>query len=116
MKQMKFISIVLLVVMILSVPSIAQADICTMAESKNWGVSAPGKLTRGLFNTGLGWTNLFVQPFRGESVMGGIGMGLSNFFVRTLQGIGELLLFWIPPAPEESMKDCVFYDWGLMER
>ncbi|MBI4388377.1 MAG: hypothetical protein HY582_04985 [Candidatus Omnitrophica bacterium] len=116
MKQVKFISLALLVIVILSVPSMAQANVCTWAESKNWGVSAPGKLTRGLFNTGLGWTNLFVQPFREETVMGGIGKGMSEFFVRTLQGVGELLLFWIPPAPEESMKECVFYDWGMLER
>ncbi|PIQ86647.1 MAG: hypothetical protein COV74_03895 [Candidatus Omnitrophica bacterium CG11_big_fil_rev_8_21_14_0_20_45_26] len=94
----------------------ARADICTWAEADTWGVSAPGKLVRGVLNTALGWTNLFVQPFKGDGVMNGIGAGLSNFAVRTTQGIGEILLFWLPPVPEEPMQDCVFYDWGTMER
>lgn len=113
---MKKIFTVMLLFMILAGTTTAYANVCTWAESDRWAVSAPGKLTRGVLNTGLGWTNLFVQPFKGETVMGGIGMGLSNFFVRTFQGIGEILLFWLPPVPEEPLKECVFYDWGTMQR
>lgn len=92
------------------------SNVCTWAESKNWGVSAPGKLTRGVINLGLGWTNLFVQPFREETVMGGIGKGLSDFFLRAVQGAAEIVLFWLPPVPEEPLRECVFFDWGAMER
>lgn len=94
----------------------AYANVCNWAESKNWAVSAPGKLTRGIINVGLGWTNIFIQPFREDNVMSGIGLGLSNFAVRTVQGIGEILLFWLPPAPEETLHECAFYDWGMIER
>ena len=92
------------------------SNVCTWAQSKNWAVSAPGKLVRGLVNTGLGWSELFVQPFKEDSVMSGIGKGLSDFFVRTFQGICEIMLFWLPPVPNEPLHECVFYDWGLLER
>ncbi len=102
--------------MVLTNTGIVHADVCTWAESKTWSVSAPGKLTRGVFNTALGWTNLFVQPFKGDGFMNGFGKGLSDMFVRTFQGVGEILLFWLPPVPEEPLTECVFYDWGMMER
>ena len=116
---MKKIIFLILFLTFFTVSIVAYADgsnVCTWAESKNWGAAAPGKLTRGILNTGLGWTNLFVQPFKEDTIMGGIGKGLSDFAMRTVQGIGEILLFWLPPAPHETMRDCVFYDWGVLER
>ena len=104
------------VVILLLLSTSAYANVCTWAESKSWSVSAPCKLTRGILNLGLGWTNLLVQPFKGDGVMNGIGLGLSNFTTRTIQGLGEILLFWLPPAPEEPLTECVFYDWGLMQK
>ena len=109
--------VMMMVIVFICANSFAYANVCTWAESKNWSVSAPGKLTRGIINTGLGWTDLFVEPFKAhEGVMGGIGKGLSDMFVRTFQGIGEILLFWLPPAPEEPLTECVFYDWGTMSK
>ena len=99
-----------------SVAAFADGNVCTWAESKRYSVSAPGKLTRGVINLGLGWTNIFVQPFREDDVMSGIGKGLSDFAVRTFQGAGEILLFWLPPVPNEPLKECVFYDWGAMQK
>ena len=115
MKQF-FAIFVTLLILISSPAAFADGNVCTWAESKSYAVSAPGKLTRGVLNLGLGWTNIFVQPFREDDVMTGIGKGLSDFFVRTFQGAGEILLFWLPPVPNEPMKECVFYDWGAMER
>ena len=92
------------------------SNVCTWAEAKTWGTSAPGKLTRGILNTGLGWTNIFVQPFKESPVISGIGKGLGFFAVRTVQGLGELFLFWLPPVPNEPLRECVFYDWGLIDR
>ena len=106
----------LVTVCLLGSAPVGEAHVCNWAESKEWRVSAPGKLTRGIINTGLGWTNLFVQPFKGDSVMNGVGAGLSECMVRTMQGLGEILLFWLPPVPEEPLTECVFYDWGIMEK
>ena len=111
---MKKVASLLLVFGLVTTP--LYANVCTWAESKSWSVSAPGKITRGLINAALGWTNLFVQPFKEDTVMSGIGKGLAFFGVRTVQGIGEILLFWLPPAPDEPLKDCVFYDWGTMQQ
>ena len=114
---MKITVFIVLTVVILSAATFAYAgdsNVCTWAESKSWAVSAPGKLTRGVINVAFGWTNLFIQPFKDDSVIGGVGLGLSNFFVRTFQGAGEILLFWLPPASDEPLHECAFYDMGLM--
>lgn len=92
----------------------SESNACTWAESKSWGVSAPGKLVRGVMNLGLGWTNIFVQPFKEDTVMNGFGKGLAFFAVRTVQGLGEILLFWLPPVPDEPLHECVLYDWGTL--
>lgn len=113
----KFLVFTLMTIICLSsATAFADGNVCTWAESKRYAVSAPGKLTRGVINLGLGWTNIFVQPFREDDVMTGIGKGLSDFFVRSFQGAGEILLFWLPPVPNEPLRECVFYDWGAMEK
>lgn len=114
---MKKIALVLVIFLIgMSASAYAESNCCNWAESKNWAVSAPGKLTRGVINLGLGWTNMFVEPFQTDSVMEGIGKGISDFLIRTFQGAGEIILFWLPPPPEETLHECVFYDWGLIDR
>ena len=114
---MKKVAVLVLIVgfLIANKPLYADdSNVCTWAQSKSWSVSAPGKLTRGILNLGLGWTNLFVQPFKEDTVMNGIGKGLGFFAVRTVQGLGEILLFWLPPAPDEPLHECVLYDWGML--
>ena len=94
--------------------------VCEGAESQNFGKSAPGKLGRGLVNIGLGWTNLFAQPIQagssGGNVFTGIGKGFGYTFVRTVQGVAEIGLFWLPPAYGESLKHCALGDLGVTGR
>lgn len=95
--------------------------ICEGAESQSFGKSAPGKLGRGVVNILFGWTNLLAQPIHagssGGSVLSGIGTGFSYTVVRTVQGVVELALFWLPPGPGgESLKYCAFGDMGITGR
>ena len=94
--------------------------VCEMAEAYNWGRSAPGKIGRGLVNIGLGWTNLFAQPIQagsgGGSVLSGIGTGFGYTFIRTVQGVAEVGLFWLPPGPTEAVKHCALGDLGVTGR
>lgn len=55
--------------------------VCNIAESRSWAVSAPGKLTRGVTNIGLSWTEIFVQPFKGGDALSGVGKGFGYFFL-----------------------------------
>ena len=101
-------------------PSSLQCGLCEAAESQNWAKSAPGKIGRGLVNAGLGWTNLFSQPIQaassGDNVLGGLGRGIADLFVRTLQGVVELGLFWLPPAAEEAVHQCALGDLKMTQR
>jgi len=90
--------------------------VCEFAESQDWHVSAPGKITRGVTNLAFGWTNIFVQPFKEDDVLNGIGKGLANFFIRALQGVGEIGLFWLPPSPTEPLRQCSLGDIGVTGR
>ncbi len=92
--------------------------VCQLAESESYAKSAPGKLGRGVVNILFGWTNLFAQPVRktGGSVMSGIGNGFSYTFIRTVQGVVELGMFWVPPAHGEPLNHCAFGDLGITGR
>jgi hypothetical protein len=93
-----------------------KCGVCDLAQSREWGASAPGKLLRGVANVGLSWTNLFAQPIREESIMGGMAKGVGVMMTRLFQGAGEILLSWIPPATEEPLHECVFGDMGITGR
>ena len=102
-------------------PSSVHCGVCEAAESRNFGKSAPGKIGRGLVNTGLGWTNLLAQPIQagssGGNVFTGIGKGLWMTVVRTVQGVVEIGLFWLPPGPgEDALKHCALGDMGITGR
>lgn len=90
--------------------------VCNIAESRNWAVSAPGKLTRGITNIGLSWAEIFVQPFKEPDVVSGIGKGFGYFFLRLFQGAGEVILFWLPPSPTEPVSQCTLGDFGWTGR
>ena len=94
--------------------------VCEGAESQNFSKSAPGKIVRGITNIGLGWTNLFAQPIQagssGGNVWNGIGKGLGYTLVRTVEGVVELGLFWLPPGQGEPLKHCALGDLGATGR
>ena len=95
--------------------------VCQAAESQNFGKSAPGKIGRGLVNAGLGWTNLLAQPVQagksGGNVFTGIGKGLWMTVARTVEGVVEIGLFWLPPGPGgEPLKHCALGDMGITGR
>ncbi len=109
----------LIVVLVISGPAALWAEecgVCNIAESQSWGVSASGKIVRGVVNLGLGWTNILVQPFKESDHMMGIGKGFANFFVRAFQGAGEILTFWLPPTPSEPESQCALGDMGVTGR
>ena len=102
-------------------PSSLHCGVCEAAEAQNFGKSAPGKIGRGLVNAGLGWTNLFAQPVHagksGGNVLTGIGKGFGYTIIRTVQGVAELGLFWLPSGPGgEVLKHCVLGDLGITQR
>ena len=102
-------------------PSSLHCGVCEAAESQNFGKSAPGKIGRGLVNIGLGWTNLFAQPVHagksGGNVLSGIGKGLGYTVIRTVQGVVELGLFWLPAGPGgEVLNHCALGDMGITQR
>ncbi|MBI1977887.1 MAG: hypothetical protein HYS55_03960 [Candidatus Omnitrophica bacterium] len=128
MKKAKAVCLIAVLMLVLTRFSYAEeitsdspsCGVCQGAESQNFGKSAPGKIGRGLVNTGLGWTNLLAQPIQagssGGNVFTGIGKGLWMTVVRTLQGVTEFGLFWLPPGPEESLKYCALGDLGITGR
>ena len=102
-------------------PNSIHCGICEGAEAQNYGRSIPGKLGRGIVNIGLGWTNLFAQPIHaghsGGNVLTGIGTGFWYTIVRTVQGVVEVGLFWIPSGPGgEALKHCALGDLGVTGR
>ncbi|OGW87185.1 MAG: hypothetical protein A3C35_00540 [Omnitrophica bacterium RIFCSPHIGHO2_02_FULL_46_11] len=101
-------------------PADLRCGLCEAAESHNFSTSAPGKIGRGLVNILLGWTNLFTQPVHagssGGNLWSGIGKGFNYFFLRTVQGVTELGVFWLPPAKVEGLKHCTLGDWGVTQR
>lgn len=101
-------------------PTLASCGVCEGAESESWARSAPGKIVRGLTNAGLGWTNLFAQPVHlansGESVLTGVGKGFGYLFIRTIQGVVEIGIFWLPPTHDEPLKNCALGDLGITGR
>ncbi|GEM_PF-6621557 len=94
--------------------------VCELAESPNFAKSAPGKIERGVVNILFGWTNLFAQPIQsgksGGGIWSGIGNGFSYTVIRTVQGVVELGLFWLPPSHGEPLTHCALGDLGITGR
>lgn len=94
--------------------------LCEAAESQSFAKSAVGKIERGMVNILLGWTNLFAQPIQsgktGGNVWSGIGNGFGHMLIRTVQGVVELGLFWLPPAHGEPLTHCALGDLGITGR
>lgn len=94
--------------------------LCEAAESQSFAKSAVGKIERGAVNILLGWTNLFAQPIQsgrsGGNVLAGIGNGFGYTLLRTIQGVVELGLFWLPPAHGEPLTHCALGDLGITGR
>ena len=89
--------------------------ICASASSETASYSAKAgtTLVRGSANTLLGWTELIRQPVEetkaGGNVLVGIGKGVGQGVMRTVEGIGELLTFWTPKVHDHYVhfaKDC----------
>jgi len=99
---------------------LASCGVCEGAESVKYGRSWWGKLERGLINTGLGWTNLVAQPKQavsdGENLLLGIGKGFGYTGLRTIQGVVEIVISWLPPVHDEPLKNCALGDMGITGR
>ena len=97
--------------------NLAHCGICERAESVKYTTSWWGKIDRGLVNTCFGWTNLFAQPKKsfsdGDNLLKGIGKGFGYTGLRTIQGVVEILVFWLPPVHDEPLKNCAFGDLGI---
>ena len=94
--------------------------VCEHAETVKYSKSWWGKLERGLVNTCFGWTNLISQPVRyssdGDNLFKGMGVGLGRAGLRTIQGVTEILISWLPPVHDEPLKNCAFGDMGVTGR
>ena len=88
--------------------------ICSKAgDEASYAAKAGTTLVRGATNTLLGWTELLRQPAEetkaGGNVLVGIGKGVGQGVVRTVQGLGEVLTFWTPKVDHHYIhfsKDC----------
>ena len=89
--------------------------ICGNASSDpaSYSAKAGTTLVRGSANTLLGWTELIRQPVEetkaGGNILVGIGKGVGQGVMRTVEGIGELLTFWTPKVHDHYVhfaKDC----------
>ena len=89
--------------------------ICAKAgtDSASYSAKAGTTLVRGASNTLLGWTELIRQPVEetkaGGNVLVGIGKGIGQGVMRTVQGVGEILTFWTPKVQNHYVKfskDC----------
>ena len=100
--------------------SLPHCGVCERAESVKWTRSWWGKIERGLVNAGLGWGNLFAQPTHavseGDNILKGIGKGFEYTGLRTIQGVVEILVFWLPPVHDEPLKNCALGDFGITGR
>ena len=99
---------------------LASCGVCEHAESVKYTTSWWGKITRGFVNTGLGWTNLIAQPKKtvseGGNLLIGIGKGFGYTGLRTIQGVAEILISWLPPVHDEPLKNCALGDLGMTGR
>jgi hypothetical protein len=100
--------------------ALPRCGVCEGAESVQWGRSWWGKITRGLTNTGFGWTNLIAQPKNavsdGDNLLLGIGKGFGYTGLRTIQGVVEIVISWLPPVHDEPLKNCALGDLGITGR
>ena len=99
---------------------LAHCGICEHAESVKYTTSWWGKISRGFVNTGLGWTNLIAQPknavSEGDNLLLGIGKGFGYAGLRTIQGVVEIMISWLPPVHDEPLKNCALGDLGVTGR
>ena len=96
-----------------SMPTIC--PICHHANNQeaDYGEKAGYTLLRGATNTVFGWTEILTEPAaeaqRNGNLVVGIGKGVQNAVVRTAEGLGEVLTFWMPKGPKGYPKistDC----------
>ncbi len=82
-------------------------------DAASYSEKAGNTLTRGAANTLLGWTDVIRQPAKevkeGGNIVTGLGKGLGQGVMRTLEGLGEVVTFWTPKIGHHYVhfsKDC----------
>ena len=118
MKARKLISLLVFAVVLFSftVPgySMDEKEMIAKVTSDNYGERAFFRLTHGIVNAGLGWTQLLWEPIKsvrqdGQNLAEGIfdGLGYSVYF--TALGVWDIATFWVPgeQGKEIAVKDCV---------
>ena len=106
----KTLKIALVVLMVIALPSMAFAS--PWVDKPTYGEKVTGKLTYGLKNTLLGWTELFKQPMDHTKdpmdFFKGIGKGIYNTVIYTVGGVLHTVTFPITsfdiPIPDDGVK------------
>ena len=104
------LAITLVVLMVIALPSMAFAS--PWMDKTTYGDKTVGKLTFGLKNTLLGWTELFKQPMDhakdGKSFLAGMGHGILNTVTYTVGGVLHVVTFPFTsidiPIPNDGVK------------
>ena|SRR3989338_9069224 len=89
-------------------------DMMAKVTSDNYAERAFFRLTHGLLNAGLGWTQFFVEPYKsvtqeGQDIVDGIFEGIAYSGYYTILGGWDLATFWVPGqgGKDIAVKECV---------
>ena len=102
----------------------ADCAVCSRATSDRYWTKTGGQLTRGVANTGLGWTELVRQPVKeargGGNVVIGMGKGVGHAVKRTGQGLVEIVMSPMPRQKDgkylQVADDCPMCMYGGMPK
>ena len=108
--MLKRIGIVVLAIVLLTAPAFAGFETSPWKTAGgSYSDQALGKLGFGLTNAFLGWTEIFTESFDagskgGEKFAAGLGNGLINAVLDTVEGALHTVTFFLPqldvPLPE----------------
>ncbi len=109
MKKMLIVGIVILAMVVLPAISFAGSP---WASQSTYGEKTMGKLTYGMKNMLLGWTEIVRKPYEAvrdkKCVIKGMGYGLLNTVTYTIGGALHTVTFPIPqidvPIPNDGVK------------
>lgn len=92
----KILAVAMVVLMVIALPSFAFAG-SPWTDKPTYSEKAMGKLTFGLKNLALGWTELIRRPMEApknvKGIFGGIGEGIINTVVYTVGGVLHTVTF-----------------------
>ena len=115
MKQPKLMAAFLIGLLLVSTAAFANCKCVDKVTSDNYGVRAPSRLLHGIINAGLGWTEIFTEPFNtvrdkgGSQIVEGIFTGLGMAAYYSALGAWDIATFWVPGSggKDIAVKTCV---------